>query len=42
MQLYGLHTKRGTQIQDHQLDDLADQLVAIGEVSEVQKVAMLL
>ena len=44
MQLYGLHMKRGTQIQDHLcwLDELADQLAAIGEVSEVYKVAVLL
>ena len=45
MQLYGLRMKRGTRIQDHlcQLDELADQLAAIGEeVSEVHKVAVLL
>ena len=36
--------KRGTQIHDylHRLDELIDQLVAIGEVSDVRKVAMLL
>ena len=44
MQLYGSCMKRGTQIHDHlhQLDELIDQLVAIGEVSDVHKVAMLL
>ena len=45
MQLYGLRMKRCTQIQDHlcQLDELADQLAAIGEeVSEVHKVTVLL
>ena len=37
MQLYGLHMKRGTHIQDHlyRLDELANQPAAIGEeVSE--------
>ena len=41
MQLYGLHMKRGTQIQEHlrQLDKLSDNLAAIGEaVSEIHKV----
>ena len=33
MQLYGLHMKRGTHIQDHlcRLDELANQPAAIGE-----------
>ena len=40
----GLPMKKGTQIQDHlcQLDEFADQLAAIREVSEVHKVAVLL
>ena len=45
MQLYGLHMKRGTKIQDHlrELDELSDKLAAIGEeVVEVYKVAVLL
>ena len=45
MQLYGLRMKKGARMQDHlcQLDELADQLAAIGEeVSEVHKVAVLL
>ena len=42
MQLYGLHMKLGTQIQEHlhQLNELSDHL---GEaVSEIHKVAVLL
>ena len=45
MQLYGLRMKRGVKMHDHlcQLDELSDQLAAIGEeVSEVHKVAVLL
>ena len=45
MQLYGLHMKRGTRIQEHlrRLDELSDHLAAIGEVvSDVHKVAVLL
>ena len=45
MQLYGLHMKRGTRIQEHlrHLDELSDHLAAIGEVvSDVHKVAVLL
>ena len=41
MQLYGLRMKKGTKIHDHlrQLDELADQLTAIADVSEVCGVA---
>ena len=45
MQFYGLHTKKGARIADHlrKLDELADQLAAIGEeVKEIHKVAVLL
>ena len=45
MQLYGLHMKRGTRIQEHlrQLNELSDHLAAIGEaVSEIHKVVVLL
>ena len=45
MQLYGLRMKRGSKLQDHlqQLDELSDQLAAIGEeVTELHKVAVLL
>ena len=45
MQLYGLRMKRGVKMHNHlhQLDELFDQLAAIGEeVSEVHKVAVLL
>ena len=45
MQLYGLHMKRGTRIQEHlrRLDELSDHLASIGEVlSDVHKVAVLL
>ena len=45
MQLYGLRMKRGSKVQDHlhQLDELSDQLAALGEtVSELNKVAILL
>ena len=45
MQLYGLHMKRGTRVQEHlrRLDELSDHLAAIGEVvSDVHKVAVLL
>ena len=44
MQLYGLHMKNGTRIQErlHCLDKLSDYLSAIGEVvSDVHKVAVL-
>ena len=45
MQFYGLRMKKGARILDHlrKLDELADQLAAIGEeVKEVHKVAVLL
>ena len=45
MQLYGLRMKKSTRIQDHlcRLDELADQLAAIGEeASKVHKVVVLL
>ena len=45
MQFYGLRMKKGARIADHlrKLDELADQLVAIGEaVKEIHKVAVLL
>jgi len=45
MQLYGLHMKRSTWVQEHLrcLKELSDHLAAIGEVvSDVYKVAVLL
>ena len=45
IELYGLCMKRSTRIQEHlcQLDELSDNLVAIGEaVSKIHKVAVLL
>ena len=45
MQFYGLRMKKGARISDHlrKLDELADQLAAIGEeVNEIHKVAVLL
>ena len=45
MQLYGLHIKRGTRVQEHlrHLEELSDHLAAVGEVvSDAHKVAVLL
>ena len=45
IELYGLCMKKSTRIQEHlcQLDELSDNLVAIGEaVSKIHKVAVLL
>ena len=45
MQFYGLRMKKGVRILDHlcKLDELADQLTAIGEeVKEIHKIAVLL
>jgi type II secretory pathway component PulF len=45
MQLYGLRMKRGLKVQHHlhRLDELSDQLEALGEnVTELNKVAILL
>ena len=44
MQFYALRMKKGARMSDHlrKLDELADQLAAIGEVKEIHKVAVLL